>query len=104
MVGVADNRIDSRQWAYRARSVALLSSSATPPIAVDSRQSAYRVRSERAATTYANFWTAPYLEQLLNSLGRDIASDIATRGLTPEDLDEILHRVREKEFQARYGA
>jgi hypothetical protein len=71
---------------------------------IDSRQSAYRVRSERAVTTYANFWTAPYLEQLLNSLRRDIASEVAARGLTPKDLEEMLQRVRDKEFRARYGA
>jgi hypothetical protein len=54
--------------------------------------------------TYANFWTGPYLEQLLNSLHRDIASEIAARGLTPEDLEEMLERVRDREFRARYGA
>jgi hypothetical protein len=71
---------------------------------IDSPQSGYSVPLEQAANTYANYWTDAYLEQLLNSLGRDIAGDVATRGLTPEDLGEILDRVRDKEFRARYGA
>jgi len=71
---------------------------------IDSPQSGYTVPSQQATSTSAAYRTPAYLEQLLNNLGRDIGSEIAAQGLTPEDLEEILERVREKEFRARYGA
>lgn len=71
---------------------------------IGSPQPRYTVPSEQSLSTYAYCWTAQYVEELLNRLGRDIGSEMAARGLTPEDLQEILDSVREKEFRARYGA
>ena len=71
---------------------------------IDDRQSAYTVPVEQTVTTYAYCWTPGYVEQILFSLVRDIGSDVATIGLTPERLEAILERVRAREFRARYGA
>ena len=74
------------------------------PCRLDTQQWGYAVPAQQSGSTYTRCWTPEYVEQMLNNLVRDIGSDVATIGLTPERLEAILERVRAKEFRARYGA